>query len=127
MKRGPGRPSGTYSQAARVLLLERAIWRREEVTVADLAEEFRVSPRSIRRDLHVLVRARRGIELAKGTVSVSPMALAQAPGVGAAVARIRYAARAAGGGAGEVLHALADELATGRLLDLGAEPTGAVR
>ena len=53
-KRGPGRPTGTYTQGQRLVDLDRLLSGGDVHRLDDLAARYKVTERSVRRDLAAL-------------------------------------------------------------------------
>lgn len=85
----PGRPVGTYTQAARVRRIEALLWSRERVSLVELAADAGVTPRTVRRDLDALREAGLGLRVEDCHASLTREGIAADPAVQAIARHLR--------------------------------------
>ena len=110
----PGRPSGCYTQAARVRRVEALLWAHERVSLDELAAGVGVTPRTVRRDLDALREAGLAVRVEDCHAALTQQAVAADPAVRAVARHLRAEiTRSASEGEPDVVrHALA-EIAAG--------------
>lgn len=85
----PGRPSGLYTQTARVRRLLNVLWTHDGLSVGDLGRELDVTPRTVRRDIAALREAGFGVGCVNGRVSITREGIAADPAVRAVARHLR--------------------------------------
>lgn len=85
----PGRPSGTYTQAARMMRLYRELWSRDGETLDALARDLGVTTRTVRRDLDALTEAGCAIERVNGRIMIARRTVVEDPVVRAVARHLR--------------------------------------
>lgn len=109
----PGRPSGTYTQAARLMRLYRELWSRDGETLDALARDLGVTTRTVRRDLAALTEAGYAIERVDGRSMIERRTVAEDPVVRAVARHLRaeILRSASEGGPDVVLNTLSEIVA----------------
>lgn len=110
----PGRPSGAYTQAARVRRVEALLWSHARLSLAELAAGVGVTPRTVRRDLDALRAAGLAVHVEESHAALTQRAVAADPGVRAVARHLRAEIdRCASEGEPDVVRHALSEIAAG--------------